>query len=161
MQKEKIIIKLRRARRSYFLVYFLSLAILMVLIYLATTGIVISIFMWIVAFFVISSLIKYAEIHRIKDWWGITDSALIQNLGIINKKIRHVGFTSISDMDVSKPIHKRILNYGDVNVRLFLSDTAIKINNISNPDRFVEVFHLVMSEHRKNNSDDIKGSNFE
>jgi hypothetical protein len=151
MQGKKILFKVRRSRRSYLLVYLIALGFFMILIYLANTGLTMSPLTWIIALFLILSLIKYAEIHRIKDWWGITDSALIQSLGLLNKNIRHVGFTSISDMDINKPIHKRVLNYGDVNVRLFLSDTSINIKNISNPDRFVESFHIIISEHKKKN----------
>jgi len=125
--------------------------ILSLLIYMTFIGMPVSLIAWGVSLFVLSSLIKYAEYHRIKDWWAITDSSLIQNLGLFNKHIRHVGFSSISDIGITKPLRKRLLNYGHVNVRLFLNETSINIENISHPERFVDFFHGAISEHRKYN----------
>ena len=123
-----------------------------VLIYFKKNGLDIPKLTLIISLVFIFILIKSVEIHRIKDWWGVTDSALIQSLGLLDKNVREVGFSSISDMDVCKPLFKRFLNYGDVNVRLFLNETSIKIKDINNPEQFVENFQRIISQNRKNNN---------
>ena len=151
MQKRNFLLKVRRSRKGYFLVYLMILIVFGVLFYLKRRELTIPTPTLIISIVFILLLIKFTEIHRIKDWWAITDSALVQSLGLINKNVREVSFSSISDMDVSKPIFKRLLNYGDVNVRLFLNETSIKINDINKPEQFVEDFQRIISQNRRNN----------
>ena len=153
MQKKNFLLKVRRSRKSYFLVYFMILIIIGILVYFNKMGLTIPTFTLIISIGFIVLLIKFIEIHRIKDWWAITDSALIQSLGLLDKNVREVGFSSISDMDIHKPLFKRFLDYGDVNVRLFLNETSIKIKDISNPTQFVEDFQLIISQNRRNNNE--------
>jgi len=153
MQKKKFLLKVKRSRKTYFLVYLMILIIIGVLVYFKRNGLIIPTFTLIISIGFVIILIKFTEIHRIKDWWAITDSALIQSLGLLNKNVREVSFSSISDMDISKPFFKRFLNYGDVNIRLFLNETSIKIKDISNPTQFVEDFQLIISQNRRNNNE--------
>lgn len=150
MQKKNFLLKVKRSRRSYFLIYLMILIIIGVLIYLRKIGLTIPTITLVISIGFILFLIKSIEVHRMKDWWAITNSALIQSLGLLNKNVREVGFSSISDMDVSKPFFKRFLNYGDVHVRLFLNETSINIKDISNPEQFVEDFQIIISQNRKN-----------
>ena len=152
MQKKEFLFKVRKSRKSYFLIYVMILIILGVLYYFKQQGLTIPGIALIISIIFIVLLIKFTEIHRLKDWWAITNSALIQSLGLLNKNVREVGFSSISDMDISKPFFKRFLNYGDVNVRLFLNETSIKIRDISNPEQFVEDFQRIILQNRKNNN---------
>jgi len=122
------------------------------LIYLNRSGLTIPTFTLIISIGFILLLIIFTEIHRMKDWLGITNSNLIQSIGLLNKNVREVGFSSISDMDINKSLFKRFLNYGDVNIRLFLNETSIKMKDISNPGQFVEDFQLIISQNRKNNN---------
>ena len=152
MQKKEFLFKVRRSRKSYSLIYFMILIILGVLYYFKQGGLTIPSVTLIISIIFIVLLIKFTEIHRLKDWWAITNSALIQSLGLLNKNVREVGFSSISDMDINKPFFKRLLNYGDVNIRLFLNETSIKIKDISNPEQFVEDFQQIISQNRENNN---------
>ena len=152
MQKRNFLLKVRRSRKIYLLVYLMIFIVIGVLIYFNRSGLTIPKFALIISLAFILILVKWTEIHRMKDWWGITDSELVQSLGLLNKNVREVGFPSISDMDVHKPFLKRLLNYGDVNIRLFLNETSIKIKDINKPEQFVEDFQLIMSQNRKNNN---------
>ena len=152
MQKRNFLLKVRRSRKSYFFIYLMILAIVGVLIYLNQIELTIPPLALIISIVSIVLLIKFIEIHRIRDWWAITDSELVQSLGLLNKNIREVGFSSISDMDIHQPFFKRLLNYGDVNIRLFLNETSIKIKDINNPEQFVESFRVIISQKGKNNN---------
>lgn len=149
MKNTKILLKVRRSRKSYFLIYFLILAIIGFLAYSKVIGLAVSSLALILSVSFIFLLIKFTEVHRMKDWWAITDSVLIQSLSLLNKNIREIAFSSISDIEIDQPLFKRFLNYGDVNVRLFLSEKPIRISNINNPEGFVEDFQLIVSHSRK------------
>jgi hypothetical protein len=152
MQKRNFLFKARRSRKSYFLVYLMIFIVMGILIYFYARGLTIPTSTLIISLVFILVLIKFTEIHRLKDWWGISDSGLTQSLGLLNKNVREVGFSSISDMDVHKPFLKRFLNYGDVNIRLFLNETSIKIKDISNPEQFVESFQIIISQNKGGNN---------
>jgi uncharacterized membrane protein YdbT with pleckstrin-like domain len=96
---------------------------------------------------------KFTEIHRFKDWWAISAGGLVQSTGIFDKNVREIAFSSISDLDVDQPFFKRILGYGDVNVRLFLNETSIKIININRPERFIEKLQEIMNTRREGKND--------
>ena len=149
MQKRKYLIKARRSRKTYFLIYVMIFSILFLLGYLYYNDYPLNKFSLIVAFGFIILLFKVTEIYRLKDWWAITESSLIQSTGIFNKNVRELDFSSISDLDLDQPFFKRILNYGNVNVRLFLNETSIKIININRPGEFIEELQRIMSMARR------------
>lgn len=126
----------------------MALAIFGVLFYLNYLGYKPTLLTIIIAAFAASSMIKFAEIHRIKDWWAVTENSIVQSTGIFNKNVREVDFSSISDIDLDKSFFKRFLNYGHINVRLFLNETSIKIENINRPEEFMEELQRIMSNSR-------------
>jgi uncharacterized membrane protein YdbT with pleckstrin-like domain len=130
----------------------MNLIIIFLLIFLFFNGYNIEKFQILISTVFILFSIVFIEIHRIKDWWAITNSSFVQSLSILNKNVREVDFSSISDLDLEQPFLKRILNYGDVNVRLFLNETSIKIKNISKPREFMEKLQDTMFANRRNNS---------
>ena len=148
MPKREYLIRVRRSRKTYFLIYLMVLFILFYLGYLHYNGNTPSKTALIVSGIFILLSIKIIELHRFKDWWAVTDSSLIQSKGILDKNVREIDFSSISDLDVDQPFFKRILNYGDVNVRLFLNETSIKIVNINKPRRFITELQKIMSANR-------------
>jgi uncharacterized membrane protein YdbT with pleckstrin-like domain len=152
MKKREYLFKVFRSRKAYFLIYLMNLIIIFLLIFLFFNGYNIEKFQILISTVFILFSIVFIEIHRIKDWWAITNSSFVQSLSILNKNVREVDFSSISDLDLEQPFLKRILNYGDVNVRLFLNETSIKIKNISKPREFMEKLQDTMFANRRNNS---------
>lgn len=146
--KREYLIKVRRSRKTYFLIYLMILAIVFALGYLYYSGYSISKVALITAGIFVFTAFKFTELHRFKDWWAITNSSLVQSTGIFDKNVREMDFSSISDLDLDQPFFKRLLNYGDVNVRLFLNETSIKIININRPEKFIEELQKVMSMNR-------------
>jgi membrane protein YdbS with pleckstrin-like domain len=145
MQKTRYLIKVRKSRKSYFIIYLMIIAIISLLVYLYQNNHPPSKFSLIIAILFIILSIKITEIHRFRDWWAITNNSLIQSTGIFNKNVREIDFSSISDLDLDQSFFKRILNYGNVNVRLFLNETSIKIVDINKPSEFIEDLQKIMS----------------
>lgn len=159
MAKRKYLLKVRRSRKAYIPIYLMNLFIIFLLIFLNAKGYTIERSTLIFSIVFVILCVKITEIHRIRDWWAITDSSFIQSTGIFNKNVREVDFSSISDLDLDQHLLKRIFRYGDVNVRLFLNETSIKIKSINKPGEFIEELQKVMSKNRKENSQgDIKSS---
>ena len=139
MAKEKYIIKTKRSRKSYLWIYLLVVALVAYGVYfhffngpLSTTKIIIGVVFILLA-------IKFTEFHRFRGWWGMTSNALVESKGIFNKTIRSVNFIAISDFDVSQHFIKRILGYGNINVRLYSEDANFKIKNINHPSDFADI----------------------
>jgi uncharacterized membrane protein YdbT with pleckstrin-like domain len=150
MAKKKLLLKVRCSRKKFIPYYLMVLILSFLLINLVIIKKnPISKFAWITSIIFIVMGIKLPEYHRLKDWWGATETSLIQNLGIFDKNVREIDFSSISDLDLEQPLFKRILNYGNVNVRLFLNETSISIKNINNPGQFIERLQEIISKHRK------------
>lgn len=145
MTKRKYLIKVKRSRKTYLVLYLMIIAIFGLLIYIKNKGYEINQIPLIIAIAFAFFVIKFTELHRFKDWWAVTDKSLIQSTGIFNKNVREVDFSSISDLDLDQPFFKRIINYGDVNVRLFLNETSIKIKDINRPMDFIEDLQEIMS----------------
>jgi len=148
MQKRKYLLKVRRSRKTYFLLYLMVISIMGLIWYLYHNGNPLNPFALIISFLFIIFIIKFTELHRFKDWWAITNASIIQSTGIFNKNVRDIDFSSISDLDLDQPFFKRILNYGNVNVRLFLNETSIKITDINKPEEFIEELQRIISMNR-------------
>ena len=148
MQKRKYLLKVRRSRKTYLLLYLMVLSILSLIGYLYYKSYSLSSFALIISLVFIFLIIKFTELHRFRDWWAITNSSIIQSTGIFNKNVREIDFSSISDLDLDQSFFKRILNYGNVNVRLFLNETSIKIISINKPGEFIEELQRIISMNR-------------
>ncbi len=145
----KYVLKVRRSRKSYLFLYFLVLIVLGVTGYLYFSGYNLKISSIILAI-CFSFLVVYTiEIFHRREWWAISESRLIHSVGILNKNVRDVDFSSISDLDIDKPLFKRMLNYGTVNVRVFLSDTSIPVRDIHDPEGFIDILEDYMAKDRR------------
>lgn len=138
MGKREYIVKIKRSRKMYLLIYLMNLAIILFLVYLFYKEYTLNKKAIIISIIFIIVIIKITEIHRFRNWWAITEHSLIQSTGILNKNVREVDFSSISDIDLDQPLFKRMFDYGNVNVRLFLNETSINIENINKPESFME-----------------------
>lgn len=135
MKEKEYLMKVHRSRTSYFFIYFIMLIIILFLIIFNNF---ISHLLISISFALIVFSILIIEVHRLREWWAITNSSLIHSFSILNKNVREVGFSSISDLDLDQPLFDRIMHHGTVNVRLFLNETSIKITDIHNPIDFIE-----------------------
>lgn len=149
MKEKRHLLKVRRSRKAYFLLYLMIFSVLFLIGYLNYKNYEISKFALIISIVFVVLMIKIIEVHRFRDWWAITNTSLIQSTGIFDKNIREIDFSSISDLDLDQPFFKRILDYGIVNVRLFLNETSIKIMDINKPEEFIRELQNKISINRK------------
>jgi membrane protein YdbS with pleckstrin-like domain len=149
MKKRKYLIKVRKSRKSFFILYLMMFFVLGFLAYLWLNGNGPEKIALISGIIFIILLIKYIEISVWKDWWAITENSLIQSTGILDKNVREIDFSSISDLDLDQAFFKRVLNYGNVNVRLFINETSIKIININKPRQFIDELQRLISKSRR------------
>jgi hypothetical protein len=148
VEKNEILLKVYKSRKAYILYYFFSLIIIFSLIYLYFRGYVIESYVFWICFIFVLGIIYTTEIIHHREWWAVTNNSLIHSVSIVNKNVREVDFSSISDLDLDKPLYQRILNYGDVNVRLFLNETSIKIRHINSPEKFIKFLRGLILKNR-------------
>ena len=147
---QKILLKVKKTRKAYFFLYLMAVIVAGTLFYLYLNGYEISQFVLVISGVFIVGIIFLIEIMHAREWWAITESSLIHSISILNKNVREVSFSSISDLDLDKPLHKRILGFGNVNIRVFLNETTIRVKNINNPERFINLIQDLVSENRRN-----------
>jgi membrane protein YdbS with pleckstrin-like domain len=158
MKKRKnYLLKVKKSRKSYFFLYLMALVVLGVLIYFYKNNYEIDNLVFIFSGIFIVGIFFITEILHAREWWAITDSSLIHSISILNKNVREVDFGSISDMDLDKPLFKRLFNYGTVNVRVFLNETSIHVKDINNPEKFINLLQdLIKNKRSKKN---VPGAN--
>ena len=148
MKKEQILLKVFRSRKAY-LSYYLFIAIIIgVLIFLYSSQGRVDSKILIVSAVFIAIVIKVIEINRIRDWWAITDSTLIESKSILNKNVREIDFNSIADIDLDQEWYKRILGYGTVNIRKFLNEKSIIVCDINEPVKFINILQEAIQKRR-------------
>lgn len=152
MTKEKISLKIYRSRKSC-IFYYLLIFIAIVIFFFLREHKMLSYEIAIAIVIFILFILILTEILVVLNWWAITDSFLIENRGILSKKIREIDFNTISDMDISQSVFERILGYGTVNIRKFLNEKSISISNINNPDVFLNILQdaIKKNKHGKKN----------
>lgn len=146
MGKKEYVLKVKKSRKSHLVYYLMILAIILILSYLSLNGYQMGGFVFIISGLFVFGILAFIEVNHAREWWAITNSSLIHSFSILNKNVREVDFSSISDLDLDQPLLKRMLNYGDVNVRLFLNETSICIKNINSPKLFIETLQGLMAE---------------
>lgn len=149
MDKELFLIKVKVSRKAFLPLYFLILVVIGTLGFLYFKGYAVNRVSLIASFVFSVFAIKLIEIERQRDWWAVTNTSLVQSTGILNKNVKEIDFSSISDLDLDKPLFKRFLNYGNVNVRVFFNENSICIRDINQPERFIEFLQGVMNTHKK------------
>ena len=150
MVKKDFLLKVRVSRKRYLSLYIFAILIFLLIIYLTLfLKYNLSKTSWTLSISYLLFTIALIEYEILQDWWGVTETSLVQSLGLFNKNVRQVDFSSISDLDLNQPLFKRILNYGNVNVRLFLNETSISIKDINNPNKFIEDLQKIIAKSRK------------
>lgn len=150
MQKERILLKVHRSRKLYFLLYILILVVLSYIGYSYYIDNPISKNLLIISLVLILVIIKITEIHRIRDWWAITDNSFLESRGILNKNTREINFQSIADISLTQPFFKRLLNYGSVEIRKFMEEKSIITPNINKPEKFINILRDAIVKETKN-----------
>jgi hypothetical protein len=144
-QKRKFLLQVKKSRKQFVLAYFLSLLLVFSVLYLIYRGYNVSLLALGIATFFFLITLFVAEVIHTREWWAITESSLIHSESILNKNVREIDFSSISDLDIDQPLIARILGYGTVHIRLFLNETSVSIKNINSPENFIEELKTAMS----------------
>lgn len=138
MEKDKVLVKIYRSRKTYIPIYILILLVISYFIYyyiFISQEVDNKLLIYLIVGIVVT--IKITEIHRIRDWWAVTESSFIESKGILSKSIREIDFHTIADISLNQSLIKRFLHYGNVEIRKFLNETSIIIPGINHPERFI------------------------
>jgi uncharacterized membrane protein YdbT with pleckstrin-like domain len=150
MLKEKILLKVHRSRKPYMIYYVMILALLGYIGYSYYMNNPVSNKFLIISFISILLIIKLTEIHRIRDWWAITEGSFIESKSILNRNIREIDFHTIADISLDQPLFKRIFNYGTVEIRKLIEEKSIVIPNINKPEKFINILRDAIMRDTKN-----------
>lgn len=142
---DKEVFSVRGSRKLYIPIYLMAIFLIAVIVIIKIKGLDLNKgVMILVALFVFVS-IKMTELHRLNHKYTIKSPSLIHTEGILNKNSRRVDLFAISDVDVVQSLWQRILNFGDVGVRLFSAESLTPIKHINQPTKFAETLEREMA----------------
>ena len=142
---DKNIIKIRGSRKLYIPIYFMIIVLILVMIILKIREYPLNKSVIIAAIVFIILCIKGTEIHRITRYYQITNHYLVCSKGIFNNDIKKIFIPTISDLVLKQNVWQRILNYGDVLIHRFTTDSVMDVKNINDPEYFIENLEEIMN----------------
>ena len=148
MLENKKVMRVRNSRKSYFPIYLMIFILVLTITIIKISGKELNKFALEAVLAFSAALIIFTEIHRLSTFYEINESSLIHSHGIFSRVTRKVDLTAISDADSKQTAWQRMLNYGDVDARLFSADSTLPIKNINNPEKFTNFLEERMNEKR-------------
>ena len=148
MPKSEKVMRVRNSRKSYFPIYLMIFILVLTITIIKISGKELNKFALEAVLAFSAALIIFTEIHRLSTFYEINESSLIHSHGIFSRVTRKVDLTAISDADSKQTAWQRMLNYGDVDARLFSADSTLPIKNINNPEKFTNFLEERMNEKR-------------
>lgn len=139
----------RISRRHFLPLYLMILALFGIIVYFYWTGREINQTAVILAAIFSIILIKKIELERFSTYYEINPDNLKEVSGILSKKVKNVSYHSISDVCVSQTPWQRLLNYGNVRVKMFAEDATSIIKDIPHPEDFVDFMGQTMNKKRE------------
>ena len=149
---KKYFMKVSNSRKIYLPIYLMILVLIAVVIFIKQKGLGLStpVFVLVILFILLS--IKFTELHRWSNSYEITKDAFVHNKGILNRKTRSMDFLAISDTELRQTFWQRLLNYGDVSVRLYSGERDNPAKNINNPKKFAGCLQKMIHAKRRESS---------
>lgn len=148
-KKEEVFMKVKVSRKLYFPFYFMILFLGALLIYLYYKGYEINMLMLVIYGIFVFAVFNITETHRMSSSYSITPDDLTCRFGIFSKKVVKLDYLAISNLGVEQNFWQWMLDYGDIDVRLFSKENSVTLKNINHPSRFVKELERIMQEKRK------------
>jgi uncharacterized membrane protein YdbT with pleckstrin-like domain len=123
------------SRKLYILHYIVSIALFVIVLFLAVVGSVSVWFAPVCAFLVFATWVV-TEVHRAYDKYEVNKRTVVHTSGIFRKHSRRIDLFAISDVIVRQTFYQRMMDFGDIHIRLFSLETENVLKNLDNPRRF-------------------------
>ena len=145
----KYFMKVSNSRKLYIPIYLMILVLITVVLFIKYKGLSLNNTVLILVGLFILFAIKFTEVHRWSSSYEINKDSLVHRKGILNRKTRSMDFLAISDTEVKQNFWQRLLNYGDVSVRLYSGESDNPAKNINNPKKFARCLQKMIHAKRK------------
>lgn len=142
------VLKVRGSRKTYIFFYVLALILVVFSAYIFFSGRPLNTFALVLIVVFVLLTIKVTEIHRFLNLYEVNPESFIHTRGIFNKTFENIDFLAVSHLEIVQSLWQRILNFGDVNVRVFGRENTNFVKNISDPFKFVRFFEDRVNEKR-------------
>ncbi len=143
---EKKILRVHNSRKVYLFIYLMMIIVAGLIIYIKVMDLSLNKFALIGAVSFILLGILFTEIHRKRIFYQITPLYLIHNKGILSRKSKKILLESIVDIDLNQKLWQRLLGYGSIEVHAASGANIIKLKNINEPEKFVDLLEEQVSE---------------
>ena len=146
---KKYFMKVSNSRKLYLPIYFMILILIAVVIFIKYNDLNLSTPVLILVGLFIFFAIKFTELHRWSNSYEINKDSFVHNKGILNRKTRSMDFLAISDTELRQNFWQRLLNYGNVSVRLYSGESDNPAKNINNPKKFANCLQKMIHAKRR------------
>lgn len=137
------------SRKLYIPFYFLSLVIFFAAIFFVAQNTLPIIYLGGSIALIVLTII-FAEIHRAYDRYEINPRSVVHRRGFYHTHTRRIDLYAISDVIVTQTLYQKILNFGNIQVRLFSSESKSTLKNLDKPHWFAEMVESNMHTARGN-----------
>jgi len=151
-EEKKTFMKVSNSRKLYLPIYFMILILIAVVIFIKYNGLPLTNLVLILAGLFIFFSVKFTELHRFSNSYEIDKNSYIHIRGIFNRRSRSMDFLAISSIEVKQNLWQRLLDYGDVRVRLYSGESESIVKDINNPAEFGRFLREMMHIRRKESS---------
>jgi uncharacterized membrane protein YdbT with pleckstrin-like domain len=149
MKKDQILLKVFKSRKSHLHYYLMILIVILLNIFIYLNSKNLDYRIVLASLIFITIIFWFIEVDIVRNWWAITDTFLIESKSILNKNVREIEFNSIADIDLDQPLLKRILGYGTVNIRKYLNEKSIIIEDIDSPEKFINLLQEAIQKRKQ------------
>jgi len=143
------IVKIRNTRKIYIPIYLMIIILLFSISYIKFSGKEVNDLAFKASLLFSAATLIFTEIHRYFNFYEINQNSLIYSTGFIKNTTRRIDLLSISDADAIQTIWQKMLNYGDVHVRLFAKDTSVYMDGVNDPLQVVDFLIGLIDEKRE------------
>lgn len=135
------------SRKKYTPFYFLAFLSFIFTIYLIFLERVSFSFIFVPLIFA-AIVIKGTEIHRLGHKYELNNRSVVHTRGYLLANSRRIDLFAISDIIITQSFLQRVLNFGDIHIRLFSVESTNTLKNINRPHQFAQKIEEQMYEAR-------------
>ena len=146
--KTRRVLRVRNSRKIYIPIYIMILILILTISAAKFSGKEVNTFAFKTVLIFSATAIIFTELHRLVNSYEVNSNSLVISTRLIKNSTRRLDLLSISDADSVQGPWERILNYGDVHVRLFSKESTMTIKGIDNPLKFVDFLIETIDEKR-------------
>lgn len=146
MSKNKDVIVIKNTRKLYLPFYFMIIVLGALIGFLEYNDYNLNLLIYVGYIIFILIGFNLTEMHRMMNKYEFTSDVLVHTFGIFSRKQRQIHYNNFSHLDVVQTFWQRLLDYGDVNLKMFSDEIRLSMKDINNPKKIADLLERKRKE---------------